>query len=72
MSRTTGNTVRESAPSKLFARAYPVIVNFMRIECIQVTHPFYRHVAIYEIAAFSKDNVRVETTTKLTETHKKR
>ena len=63
------NTVRKGAPSKLFAHAYPVIVEFMRVDYIPFTAPFDAHVAVYEVAAILKDNVRVETSTQLAETH---
>ena len=67
--RTAANTVRKGAPSKLFAHAYPVIVEFMRVDYIPFTAPFDADVAVYEVAAILKDNVRVETSTQLAETH---
>ena len=70
--RTSANTVRKGAPSKLFAHAYPVIVEFMDLEYVQITTPLDAHVAVYEVSAVLKDNVRVETSGQLAETYQER
>ena len=44
----------------------------MRVGYIPFTAPFDAHVAVYEVAAILKDNVRVETSTQLAETHEER
>jgi hypothetical protein len=41
----------------------------MRVEYVLITAPFDAHVPVYEVSAVLKDNVRVETSTQLAETH---
>ena len=44
----------------------------MRVEYVHITTPLDAHVTVYEVAAILKDNVRVETSTQLAETHEER
>jgi hypothetical protein len=44
----------------------------MLVAYIYITAPFDAHVAVYEVSAILKDNVRVETSTQLAETHEER
>ena len=44
----------------------------MQIVYLQITAPFNARAAVYEVAAVLKDNVCIETSTQLTETHQER